>query len=406
MTSAVVARPRLGSRRRVVRLGPAWLVDGVVALAALAISLVLASRHLSALRPGPGGLDAASVVLFAGTTVPLVAWRRSPRLVFVVTAGSSVLVGGLGYSIGVLVGPTIALYLWAASRDETHPWSARNTWLVATLLGIYVAASAVGDGGVPAVELLHNGLAFAVAWFAGERCRLRREPIVELEARASRAERELEQDRRLAVAEERARIARDLHDSVGHAINVIAVRAGAARLRHDQEPERSVTALAAIEEVARQTAEEIDHIVGALRDPVSDDHRVPAAPLGLASVPTLVARHTANGIEISLTRSGAPAVPDPAVDVAAYRILQEALTNVARHGTGPATVALTVGARALDLCVSNPVGGLSAPRERGAGFGLLGMRERVAMLDGTMDTGVVDDTFRVYVHLPYRVHRR
>lgn len=147
----------------------------------------------------------------------------------------------------------------------------------------------------PGTELLHTGLAWAVAWFAGERTRLRREHIAELEERALRAEREAERERRLAAAEERARIARDLHDSAGHAISVIAVRAGAARLRHDEDPERSRLALEAIEQVARQTVAEIDEIFGTLRDGRSPRGAVEAPP-GLASLDALVERHTSAGL--------------------------------------------------------------------------------------------------------------
>ncbi|MFC7106656.1 sensor histidine kinase [Nonomuraea rubra] len=118
---------------------------------------------------------------------------------------------------------------------------------------------------VPGIALSLTPITWAVAWFAGERTRLRREQIAELQERAMRAEREAEQERLLAAAEERTRIARDLHDSAGHAISVIAVRAGAARLRHHQDPDRSLRALEAIEELARQTAGEIDQIVGTLR---------------------------------------------------------------------------------------------------------------------------------------------
>src|SRR5205809_3684023 len=137
MSSATVARPFLVSRRRAARPRSTTLVDGAIALAALVASVALASRHVSALRPGPAALDGASGVLLAGSTLPLVVWRRSPRAVFAVTVLVSVLLGGLGYSIGLLVGPTIALYLWAASRDITHPWSRRDTELVLALFVAY-----------------------------------------------------------------------------------------------------------------------------------------------------------------------------------------------------------------------------------------------------------------------------
>ena len=134
----------------------------------------------------------------------------------------------LGYAGGPPVGATIALYLLAASRDDAHPWTVRTTGIVVGLFAVHFGAYTIGHGSVPAVELAIGALVWAVAWFAGERTRLRRQQLAELRRRAVRAERDAENERRLAVAEERARIARDLHDSAAHAINVIAVQAGAA----------------------------------------------------------------------------------------------------------------------------------------------------------------------------------
>ena len=100
------------------------------------------------------------------------------------------LLGGLGYSIWLPLGPTAALYLFAASRDEADPWTRRSTGMVVALLAAYLGATGVGSGVLPWTELLHTGLAWAVAWFAGERTRLRREQIAELKERALRADRE------------------------------------------------------------------------------------------------------------------------------------------------------------------------------------------------------------------------
>jgi len=387
-------RPRSGS-----------LVDVAIAATALVGSLALLSRHgIGSLQPGPGELDWVGGALSACSTVPLVAWRRAPRSVFALTASASVLLGGLGYSIGLPLGPTAALYLLAASRDEADPWSRRSTGMVVALLAAYLGASALGDRGFPGSELLHTGLAWAAAWFAGERTRLRRDQIAELKERALRTEREAERERRLAVAEERARIARDLHDSAGHAINVIAVRAGAARMRHDQDPERSRAALEAIEELARQTVGDIDQIVGTLRDRGSEDGEM-VPPPGLASLQTLVAHHSAGGLDVSVATAGSPRPLGAAADLAAYRILQEALTNAARHGTGAAQVELAFGEAALRLTVTNPVP--AAGREGtsgGGGHGLIGMSERASLLGGSLDAGRANGTFRLRADLPYGGH--
>lgn len=386
------------------RLRSGALVDVVIAAAALVGSLLLLSHGgfaFGASEPGSGELDWISGLLVACSSLPLIAWRRGPRAVFALTASASVLLGGLGYPIGLPLGPTAALFLFASSRDEEDPWSRRSTGTVASSFLAYLVATALGDGGVPVSELLHTGLAWAVAWFAGERTRLRREQIAELEARALGAEREGERERRLATAEERARIARDLHDSAGHAINVIAVRAGAARMR--QDPERSHAALEAIEELARKTVGEIDHMVGALRDRGSPSEAVDAPP-GLASLDTLVARHAAAGLDVRVARTGEARQLETAVDQAAYRIVQEALTNAARHGTGEARVELAFGNAALELQITNVARGNGVPRSNG-GHGLIGMRERATLLGGSLDAEPADGVFRVRADLPYGVHR-
>jgi signal transduction histidine kinase len=384
----------------------AWLSSGAlldvpIAAAAFAGSLALL-RHggISPFRAGSGELDLVGVVLTACSTVPLIAWRRSPLGVFALTAAASVLLASLGHRMDLLLGPTIALYLLAASREPQTPWTRRTTGTVVGLLLTYLGASAAAHAVFPGSELLHTGLAWAVAWFAGERTRLRREHTAELGERAVRAEREVERERLLAVAQERARIARDLHDSAAHAINVIAVRAGAARLRHREDPDRSLLALEAIEEVARETAAEIDHIVGTLREGGSANGVV-EAPSGLASLETLIVRHREAGLEVTFDASGTPRRLGAAADQGAYRILQEALTNAARHGAGSARVELVFGDESLELTVTNPTPERRPPLSAG-GHGLIGMRERATLLGGTLDAGRASKTFRVHARIPYR----
>jgi signal transduction histidine kinase len=391
-------------RRFAARPSSGALLDLLVAAAALVGSLVLLRQGgIGPSRPGSRELDLLGVVLAASSTVPLLAWRRSPLGVFVVTAASGVLLAGLGYRIDLLLGPAAALYLLAASRTPATPWTRRTTVTVVGLLVAYLAAAAVAQATLPASELLHTGLAWAVAWFAGERTRLRHEQVAELRDRALRAEREAERERLLATATERARIARDLHDSAGHAVSVIAVRAGAARLRHRQDPDRSLAALAAIEELARQTAGEIDQLVGTLREGVSANEDL-AAPPGLASLDTLIAHHQAAGLEVTLDTSGVPRPLGAAADQAAYRILQEALTNAARHGTGGARITLAFGDTAVELAVTNPLPAGAAPRP-GGGHGLVGMRERATLLGGSLDAERANGAFRLRARIPYGGHR-
>jgi len=382
------------------------LLDGVIAATTFGGTVAVLTHGFTVVpgsSPGPKGLDAVSGLLAVCASMPLVAWRRSPLGVFAVTASASALLAGLDYAVGVPLGATAALYLLAASRDESDPWTRRTTAVVIALLAAYLTASALGEGRFPSTELFHTALAWGVAWFAGERTRLRQAHIAELHDRATRAEFQAEHERRLAVAEERARVARDLHDSAGHAINVIAVRAGAARLGHDRDPDRSLRTLEAIEEMARQTAAEIDEIVGALREEGATG--LVHAPLGLASVDTLVAHHTSAGLDLRLRTTGPVRRLAGTVDQAAYRILQEALTNAARHGAGTARIDVVYGTDAVELTVVNPVpANVTELRKRG--HGLMGMRERATLVGGSLDAGRADGAFSVHAHLPYEHHRQ
>jgi len=352
----------------------------------------LSHGGIAGVHTGPNDLDLVGGVLAASSTLPLIGWRRSPRGVFVLTGSASVLLAALGYPLALALGPAIALFLLAASRDDADPWNRTDSGVaIAAFLG-YLGASALGDGDFPSSELLHTGLAGAVGWFGGDRARLRHEHIAE---RAARTEREAERERLLAVAEERARIARDLHDSAGHAINVIAVRAGTARMRRD--PEGSQGALEAIEQLARKTGAELDDIVGTLRDRRFADGV--EEPPGLASLDALVARHVASGLRVSVSRDGDDSRLAGAADQAAYRILQEALTNAARHGAGAVQVGLSFRDTALELTVINPAG--RATFRGSGGHGLIGMRERATLLGGSLEIGRANGSFRIHARLPY-----
>jgi signal transduction histidine kinase len=375
VTDAATADQLFATPRR-----PAALVDAALAFSVLAGSLLVLMR-IGGAAGASHRLDATSAALATLASLPLLAWRRSPLGVLALTTAASAALAGLGYPRGVPLGPTVALFLLVASRDDAHPWTSRTTAAVAGLFAVHVAALGVGRGRFPATAVAIGALIWLIAWFAGERIRLRRDQIAELEARA--------------VAEERARIARDLHDSAGHAINVIGIQAGAGRLLQDRDPAGTRAALETIERIARQTAGEIDRIVGGLRDGERD-----TAPPGVAGLDALVAQHRDAGLAVSLSSEGALRRLGAGVDRAVYRIVQEALTNAARHGAGAARVELAFGDAALDLVVTNPTAGAGAPRADG-GHGLIGMRERATLLGGTLSAGRSGGAFRVHARLPY-----
>jgi signal transduction histidine kinase len=271
------------------------------------------------------------------------------------------------------------------------------------LLVAHLAATGLAENRFPGVEILFGVLTFGGAWLAGDRTRLRRERMAELEERAVRAERDAERERLLAAAEERGRIARDLHDSAGHAINVILVHAGMGRLQAERDPERAREAFETIEQVARETVGEIDQMVGALREDASlpDPSREVEPPPGLAALDGLVERHRAAGLRVTTTISGDRRPLPPRVDRGAYRILQEALTNAARHGDGSAAVELAFAPGVLDVTVANPISPDETARPSGGGHGVVGMRERAALLGGSLDVGARNGSFELHAHLPF-----
>lgn len=377
------------------------VVDALIALIVFALTLGMIGADGERGRGPPHfDLDAPGIMLAALASLPLVARRRLPLVVFALTGAASGALHGSGYPPGVPLGATIALYTLAATpRDgRARPWLMPLT--VAAVFAAHVGAIGLARDEFPTVPLLFGTVVWGGAWVIGERVRMRRERIAELEERALRAEREAERERRLAAAEERTRIARDLHDSAAHAINVILIQAGAARLLSERDPEGARSALETIEEVARETVGEIDQLVGALRKGESpEDARSAVEPPGLAALAALAERQRAAGLDVSVAVRGRRRTLGPGVDQAAYRILQEALTNAARHGDGSADVHVAFGEDALEITVVNPARAARATGE--GGHGLVGMRERTALLGGTLEARAADGVFRLSARLPY-----
>ena len=364
--------------------------DAAITAAAFALSLGLLAAS--------GDLDAVGVSLTVLATLPLLARRVAPLAVFLTTALASAALNGVTEVSGPPFGPTVALYTVAAAGDGSRSRLRLTLGLVVAMLALHATAAGLGEDRFPGPELVFGVLLWGGTWLAGDRARLRRERMAELEDRALRAEREAERERRLAAAEERARIARDLHDSAGHAINVILVHAGLGRLKTQDGPEEARAAFETIEEVARETVGEIDELVRVLREDATNGEVEP--PPGLAALDALVQRHRAAGLDVTATVAGERRSLPPGVDRAAYRILQEALTNAARHGAGNAEVEVAFDGDALDVTVVNPLRPGQPPRPTGGGPGLIGMRERAAGLDGSLEAVAHGGSFQVHARLP------
>jgi signal transduction histidine kinase len=361
--------------------------DALVAGVAFALTLVVLGSNRR--------LDVGGVVLAALATLPLLARRRAPLAVFAATATASATLNALGYPLGPPFGPTIALF-FVANDDRTRDNLAQTWTVVLAMFAVHAGATAIGEGGFPTYAILAGPVVWGGAWIVGDQVRQRRQRLADLVERARRAERETERERRLAAAEERTRIARDLHDSAAHAINVILVQAGAARLLQERDPASARVALNTIEDVARETIGEIDQLVRGLREESSS---LIEPPTGLAALETLAERHRAAGHAVAISVDGERRPLGPGVDQAAYRILQESLTNAARHGEGPAAVEIAYRDAALELTVSNPLSANGA--QHVGGHGILGMRERAGLLGGSLEATPAGGSFRVHARLPY-----
>jgi signal transduction histidine kinase len=371
--------------------------DAAVALAAFGLTLLLLGLSHNADR----GLDPLGGFLAAAACFPLVAHRRSPLGVFALTTAASAILNGLGYALGPPFGPTVALF-YVAEDERTRARILETAAVVLGFFAVHVAATAAAHGGFPTSSILFGVVVWGGAWVLGDQLQQRRRRRADVEERIRRAERDTERERRLAAAEERTRIARDLHDSAAHAINVILVQAGAARLLQQRDPDATRRALTTIEEVARETIGEIDQLVHGLRENgAGEESPAVEPPTGLAALDTLAERYRAGGLAIEIHTAGRPRPLSRGLDQAAYRILQESLTNAARHGSGAAEVGIRYGENELELTISNPAATAADGGPVAGGHGILGMRERAALLGGSLEARREGSSFRVHARLPY-----
>ena len=353
------------------------LVDGV-----LAAALGLAGLA-SAIAAGQYILVPVTFAL----VIPLVFRRDHPVGAFAV----GIAVGGLQVLLGIHVNMidvviVVLLYTLAA-------YGRRQVSLAGLAVCLIGSATAVARWAPPQLSLTHwlmIGLVmFAgsslIAWVLGDSMRYRRGYYASLEDRAARLERERDAQAQIAAAAERARIARELHDVIAHNVSVMVVQADGASYALDSSPERARQALGAIASTGRQALAEMRRLLGVLR---SDDGGPGVVPLpGIGQLGELLEQTRASGLDVSFTVQGVPGPLPGGLALAAYRIIQESLTNTRKHG-GPlasAGVLLRYCEDVLMLQITDDGRGVTVAD--GAGHGLTGMRERVALYNGTLRTG-------------------
>ena len=333
--------------------------------------------------------DALGFFLILFSALPLLSRRSHPWLAMTAAASGSVALVACGYAVFVPTPLVAALFTFANRPDRGGVWPpiAFATFALAAQFAAQTIVMSISSE-----EYVLPALLLAGAWIVGERRRTAAQRRTEALERREREE-------RLSIAEERTRIARELHDSAGHALNTILVQAGAARVLRERDPERSGEAIEAVERLARETVEDIDRIVGSLRaDGPAEREPLP----GIERIPDLVADQRRAGMEVELRELADDwRKPPPAVDRAAYRIAQEALTNAARHGGGRAELTLHRQVDRLELTVVNPIATTPASERAGGGLGLVGMRERAQLLGGLLEAGRDGDRFRVRAVFPY-----
>jgi signal transduction histidine kinase len=332
----------------------------------------------------------AALVLVAVACLALGFRRRWPVAVLGVSVAAATVYTLLGYENGaVLVAPMAALYA-VASVSGVRRAAAYGLGTLAVLGLASMAVNPLGPlgGGVVILPFMT-----AVVVVAGIAVANRRAYVDSLRAR-------VEQDARRRIDEERLRIARELHDVVAHTMATINVQAGAAVHVLPTRPEAAAEALQAIKAASKEGLRELRAILNVLRQADDADPTQPTP--GTAQLETLVAGARRAGLETTLSVTGTPAPLPAAVDLAAYRIVQESLTNAIRHaGPAQASVWLSYGDDELRIDVADTGRGKPAGVSEGAGHGLVGMRERAAAVGGSVQTGPSPGGgFRVAARLP------
>lgn len=361
----------------IVRLSARWngpripgVLDWVIAVGCFAGFTLPVLLDGKPTQHGPG----TAAAFGAAAALPLIVRRRWPVPVVVVVAAVYVTATLAGVAFTPIVsnaGPNLAIAVFTAADRCPRRWSvavaavaAAATWAVLPV-GLHLHPHQDQD----AIQ----AILAAAGWVTGDAVRTMRGYERRLAVQ--------EQER--ARAEERLRLSREVHDVVSHSLSAIAVQAGVARVVLDQQPAQAGVALAAIESASRSALAELRNLLRQIRDPEGTED--PALP-ALAELPALTGRLRRAGLDVTYQAGGQARAYPAAVELSAYRIVQEALTNITRHAPGArASVRVTHGADSLTITVMNdrPPGAAAAPGT-GSGMGIAGMRERAAMLGGTL----------------------
>ena len=370
-----------------------WFDALLVAGIGVSIAVAVADQHTKNGPDGPLWFDVLASVAFL---VPFFFRRRypfgAPAAVGVLIAAISFVDAGLinDEFVAFLSGITAA-FMFGMLRPDAGSEPVRRSWSASSRSSLTTREIIPGTSAGPLVV-------FGIAWIVGFGLGQKLHEADEAKERADRLEREREEQARLAVAEERARIARELHDIVGHSVSVMTVQAAGVRSLLKPEQEREREALLIIEQTGREALAEMRRMVDVLRRPEEAPALAPQPSLG--HVDRLVSQARDAGLPVELRIEGDPVQLSAGVDLTAYRLVQEGLTNAIKHArAGHAEVVVRYSNRNVELTVSDDGSG-DGDGEKG-GNGLVGMRERVSVYGGELDAGPrPEGGYRLHATLP------
>ena len=374
--------------------------------ALLALALTVAALATAVARIGDHNefrnVDAPAIALVLLQTLPLAARRVAPLGVLTVIGGAIVVHSAMGYQMveAGTFSSLVALY-GAASLTDTRRAVLGLVITTGAVAGFY----ALNRGDYGWVDAGATGATWALAWFVGRYVRARGEQARAAGERADLLERDREVRAREAVADERARMARELHDIVGHALNLIVIQAAGAQRVLESRPQVALESLTSIEAVGRDALSDMERMLGVLRDRQESSPELVPQP-GLLQVDSLASQASQAGLPVEVSVEGARPDLPASLDLSAYRIVQESLTNALKHsGASIARVAVRYFPNAVEVEVTDDGRGAAGQRPRGdgGGRGLIGMRERVALFGGDLTAGPMPGGgYRVHARFPLK----
>jgi len=386
-----------------------WVVDTLVALGLCAFGWLSMATTPADPHQNLHELTTSAYVLNVVGTLPLLVRRRHPLVVFAITWVATLFyVVGMYPGGGPILGTLFAIYACAAHAPSRR--AGLVAMAVAGLTSIYFFFVPELKTGLDDALSMYAFL--VTAWLLGDNMRIRRAYVTTVEERAERLERERDVEAQRAVLEERARIARELHDVVAHGMSVMVVQAGAARRTLSGSPELAAEAIGNVESTGRSALEEMRRLVSVLRASTDGTEEVGEAPRLPQPQPDdldkLIVGCRDAGLDVSLQVSGDERPLPPGLGLVVYRIVQEALTNTIRHaGPARASVCLDYQPEVVTVTVTDDGRGAAAePPSGGPGHGLAGMRERVVLYGGRLTAGPqAGGGFRVVARLPAAAER-